>query len=134
MSCPRHGGDPRFVARLSALSSTTLAGFVLGCWEWAHDARVQTAAQGSRNRHGGGDVDGAGHGPGRVRGAGVRAHRGHRPAGTVCLPAAQATLVVLLNTGTGHNGAEPSTLFGEAITKIVSPGHIFNLPAQPAAR
>ncbi|MET7899699.1 hypothetical protein [Streptomyces mirabilis] len=44
------------------------------------------------------------------------------------------TLVVLLNAGTGHNGAEPSPLFGEAITKIVSPGHVFNLPAQPAAR
>ncbi|MEU8911394.1 hypothetical protein AB0D17_50080 [Streptomyces mirabilis] len=45
---------------------------------------------------------------------------------------ARATFVVLLNTDINHNGAESGTLFGEAITKIVSPGHVFNLPAQPA--
>ncbi|KPI19977.1 hypothetical protein OK006_9553 [Actinobacteria bacterium OK006] len=47
-------------------------------------------------------------------------------------PVARATFVVLLNTDINHNGAESGTLFGEAITKIVSPGHVFNLPAQPA--
>ncbi|MGW5852540.1 serine hydrolase domain-containing protein [Streptomyces sp. NPDC055254] len=50
---------------------------------------------------------------------------------TVYLPEARATLVVLLNTDIAHEGSEPSSLFGEAITKIVTPDHVFRLPAQP---
>lgn len=42
-----------------------------------------------------------------------------------------ATLVVLLNTDISAQGEEPSTLFGEAITKIVTPEHVYTLPAQP---
>ncbi|WP_407841599.1 serine hydrolase domain-containing protein [Streptomyces sp. DSM 116496] len=42
-----------------------------------------------------------------------------------------ATLVVLLNTDISAEGEEPSTLFGEAITKIVTPQHVYTLPAQP---
>ncbi|MER5488052.1 serine hydrolase domain-containing protein [Streptomyces sp. NPDC002812] len=42
-----------------------------------------------------------------------------------------ATLVVLLNTDISYKGEEPSTLFGEAITKIVTPQHVYTLPAQP---
>lgn len=42
-----------------------------------------------------------------------------------------ATLVVLLNTDISYQGEEPSTLFGEAITKIVTPQHVYTLPAQP---
>lgn len=34
----------------------------------------------------------------------------------------------------GHKGTEPSTLFGGAITEIVTPRHVFDLPAEPAAR
>lgn len=30
-----------------------------------------------------------------------------------------------------YEGNEPSTLFGEAITRIVTPRHVFSLPAQP---
>ncbi|MCX5087392.1 beta-lactamase family protein [Streptomyces sp. NBC_00365] len=82
-------------------------------------------------------VPGAGYGLGIFDVQGWIGHNGSLPGYeslTVYLPAAQATLVVLLNTDIDHNGAEPSTLFGEAITKIVSPGHVFSLPAQPAAR
>ncbi|MER5348181.1 serine hydrolase domain-containing protein [Streptomyces mirabilis] len=82
-------------------------------------------------------IPGAGYGLGIFDVQGWIGHNGSLPGYeslTVYLPAAQATLVVLLNTDIDHNGAEPSTLFGEAITKIVSPGHVFNLPAQPAAR
>ncbi|WP_190173767.1 serine hydrolase domain-containing protein [Streptomyces mirabilis] len=82
-------------------------------------------------------IPGAGYGLGIFNVQGWIGHNGSLPGYeslTVYLPAAQATLVVLLNTDIDHNGAEPSTLFGEAITKIVSPGHVFNLPAQPAAR
>ncbi|MHB9863864.1 serine hydrolase domain-containing protein [Streptomyces sp. YIM S03343] len=53
---------------------------------------------------------------------------------TVYMPEARATLVVLLNTDINYKGQEPSTLFGSAITRIISPDHVFALPAQPAGR
>jgi D-alanyl-D-alanine carboxypeptidase len=52
---------------------------------------------------------------------------------TIYLPATRTTLVVLLNTDIDHDGEEPSTLFGQAITEIIAPRHVFNLPAEPAA-
>ncbi|MEV8034261.1 hypothetical protein [Streptomyces sp. NPDC086182] len=50
-----------------------------------------------------------------------------------CFPPAKATQVVLLNTDIDYKGSEPGAPFGDAITKIVTPRHVFNLPAQPAA-
>ena len=44
----------------------------------------------------------------------------------------QATLVVLLNTDVLHDQTEPSTLFGQAITRIVTPEHVFNIPVTGA--
>ncbi|MFE9998955.1 serine hydrolase domain-containing protein [Streptomyces avermitilis] len=82
-------------------------------------------------------IPGAGYGLGIFNVQGWIGHNGSLPGYeslTIYLPSAQATLVVLLNTDINHAGTEPSTLFGEAITKIVTPGHVFNLPAQPAAR
>ncbi|MFC4503347.1 MULTISPECIES: hypothetical protein [Streptomyces] len=49
-------------------------------------------------------------------------------------PAVGATLVVVLNTDISYRNHEPSTVFGDSITKIISPDHVFNLPAEPAAR
>lgn len=49
---------------------------------------------------------------------------------TIYLPEPQATLVVMINTDISYEGNEPSTLFGEAITKLVTPQHVFKLPAQ----
>jgi hypothetical protein len=54
------------------------------------------------------------------------------PADPRSVPAA-VPYVVLLNTDIDHKGSEPSTLFGDAITKIVTAQHVFDLPAQPAA-
>ncbi|MFF4394624.1 serine hydrolase domain-containing protein [Streptomyces sp. NPDC001480] len=82
-------------------------------------------------------VPGAGYGLGIFDVQGWIGHNGSLPGYeslTVYLPSARATLVVLLNTDIDHRGTEPSTLFGEAITKIVSPDHVFDLPAEPAAR
>ncbi|MBO1415472.1 serine hydrolase, partial [Streptomyces sp. FH025] len=50
----------------------------------------------------------------------------------VYLPAAQASLVVLVNTDTLYQGSEPSTLLAKAITQIVSPGNVYTLPATMA--
>ncbi|WP_051813774.1 serine hydrolase domain-containing protein [Streptomyces sp. NRRL S-340] len=82
-------------------------------------------------------VPGAGYGLGIFAVHGWIGHNGSLPGYeslTVYLPAARTTLVVLLNTDIGHRGAEPSTLFGRAVTGIVTPRHVFDLPAQPAAR
>ncbi|MFI0960334.1 hypothetical protein ACH4S8_02770 [Streptomyces sp. NPDC021080] len=38
-----------------------------------------------------------------------------------------------LNTGIDHEGTEPSALSGDAITKIITPRHAFDRPAEPAA-
>ncbi|MFE9452075.1 serine hydrolase domain-containing protein [Streptomyces sp. NPDC006739] len=82
-------------------------------------------------------IPGIGYGLGIFDVHGWIGHNGSLPGYeslTVYLPAARATLVVVLNTDINHAGQEPSTLFGEAITKIISPGHVFDLPAEPAAR
>jgi D-alanyl-D-alanine carboxypeptidase len=82
-------------------------------------------------------IPGAGYGLGIFDVQGWIGHNGSLPGYeslTIYLPSAKATLVVLLNTDIGDKGAEPSTVLGETITKIVSPQHVFDLPAQPAAR
>lgn len=82
-------------------------------------------------------IPGAGYGLGIFDVRGWIGHNGFLPGYeslTIYLPSAQATLVVVLNTGIDYKNQEPSTLFGDAITRIVSADHVFNLPAQPAAR
>ncbi|MFE9773691.1 serine hydrolase domain-containing protein [Streptomyces sp. NPDC005931] len=82
-------------------------------------------------------IPGSGYGLGIFDVQGWIGHNGSLPGYeslTVHLPSVQATLVVVLNTDIDHRGQEPSTLFGNAITKIISPDHVFDLPAQPAAR
>ncbi|MFF4833341.1 serine hydrolase [Streptomyces sp. NPDC001315] len=82
-------------------------------------------------------IPGAGYGLGIFDVQGWIGHNGSLPGYeslTVYLPSAQATLVVLLNTDIDYKGSEPSTVLGDAITKIVSPDHVFNLPAEPAGR
>ncbi|AVV45839.1 serine hydrolase [Streptomyces sp. ID05-04B] len=82
-------------------------------------------------------IPGAGYGLGIFDVQGWIGHNGSLPGYeslTVYLPSAQATLVVVLNTDIDYKNQEPSTLFGDAITRIVSPDHVFDLPAEPAAR
>ncbi|MEU0007334.1 serine hydrolase domain-containing protein [Streptomyces sp. NPDC006314] len=82
-------------------------------------------------------IPGAGYGLGIFNVEGWVGHNGSLPGYeslTIYLPATRTTVVVLLNTDIDHDNEEPSTLFGQAITQIVSPRHIFNLPAAPAAR
>jgi D-alanyl-D-alanine carboxypeptidase len=75
-------------------------------------------------------IRGTGYGLGLFDVQGWIGHNGSLPGYeslTVHLPSAHATLVVLLNTDVHHGGRQPSTRFGEAITKIVTPGHVFAL-------
>ncbi|MGW6390948.1 serine hydrolase domain-containing protein [Streptomyces sp. NPDC055103] len=47
---------------------------------------------------------------------------------TIYLPEAEATLVVLLNTDVTKDGVAPSTLFGKAVTGVVTPDHVYDIP------
>ncbi|MEU6097628.1 serine hydrolase domain-containing protein [Streptomyces sp. NPDC047079] len=81
-------------------------------------------------------IPGAGYGLGVFDVNGWIGHNGSLPGYeslTVHLPSARATLVVLLNTDIDHGGQELSTRFGEAITKIATPGHVFSLRVRPTA-
>ncbi|MFE2877478.1 serine hydrolase domain-containing protein [Streptomyces roseus] len=78
-------------------------------------------------------LPGTGYGLGIFNVQGWIGHNGSLPgyqALAVYLPEAKATLAVMLNTDVAYEGSEPSTLFGEAITKVVTPDHVFTLPAQ----
>lgn len=73
-------------------------------------------------------IPGAGYGLGIFNVQGWIGHDGSIPGYeslTVYLPQEQATMVVVLNTDVLHDGHEPSELFGEAITRIVSPDHVY---------
>ncbi|MFF8961005.1 serine hydrolase domain-containing protein [Streptomyces sp. NPDC014894] len=81
-------------------------------------------------------IPGAGYGLGIFNVQGWIGHNGSLPGYetlTIYLPEERATLVVLLNTDILHDKAEPSTLFGQAITEIVTPDHVFNLPVPVAS-
>ncbi len=47
------------------------------------------------------------------------------------LPRAHLTIAAFINTNTEYQGSAPSTLVGQAITEVVSPKHIYTLPAAP---
>ncbi|MER7187924.1 serine hydrolase domain-containing protein, partial [Streptomyces hyaluromycini] len=83
------------------------------------------------------DIRGAGYGLGIFDVQGWIGHNGSLPGYeslTVYLPSTQTTVVVLLNTDIGYKGdIEPSTLFGQAITRVLSPAHVFDLPAPASA-
>ncbi|MCX4984776.1 serine hydrolase [Streptomyces sp. NBC_00572] len=81
-------------------------------------------------------IPGAGYGMGIFNIQGWIGHNGSLPGYeslTIYLPEPQATLVVLLNTDTPHDNEEPSTLFGQAITRIVTPDHVYDIPVTAAA-
>ncbi|MFJ8493944.1 serine hydrolase domain-containing protein [Streptomyces sp. NPDC094038] len=82
-------------------------------------------------------IRGAGYGLGIFDVQGWIGHNGSLPGYeslTVHLPSTRTTVVVLLNTDIGHKGGiEPSTLFGEAVTRIISPAHVFDLPVPASA-
>ncbi|MEU9962327.1 serine hydrolase domain-containing protein [Streptomyces sp. NPDC050982] len=50
---------------------------------------------------------------------------------TVYLPSKKATLVILINTDITHEGQEPSSLLGRAITEIVTPDNVYDRPVPP---
>ncbi|GAA0283945.1 serine hydrolase domain-containing protein [Streptomyces polychromogenes] len=83
------------------------------------------------------DVPGAGYGLGIFDVQGWIGHNGSIPGYEVLpvhLPQAGATMVIVLNTDSRHDGQEPSTLFGQAVTEIVTPEHVYPSHRQLAPR
>ncbi|MFI9808778.1 serine hydrolase domain-containing protein [Streptomyces sp. NPDC052301] len=81
-----------------------------------------------------GSIAGAGYGLGIFHVQGWIGHNGSLPGYeslTIHLPSTRTTLVALLNTDTDYRGQEPSTVLGEAITRIISPQHVYDLPVSP---
>ncbi|MER6061510.1 serine hydrolase domain-containing protein [Streptomyces sp. NPDC001792] len=78
-----------------------------------------------------GSIKGAGYGLGIFDVRGWIGHNGSLPGYetvTIYLPSTRTTLVALLNTDTDYRSQEPSTVLVEAITKIISAAHVYNLP------
>lgn len=50
---------------------------------------------------------------------------------TLYLPQTKTTVVAFVNTNIERNGEAPSTVLGRAITRVVSPNHVYTLPAAP---
>ncbi|MFE2143525.1 serine hydrolase domain-containing protein [Streptomyces sp. NPDC059456] len=74
------------------------------------------------------NIQGDGYGLGIFDVQGWIGHNGSIPGYEVLpvyLPQAGATMVILLNTDSQYKGQEPSTLFGQAVTSIVSPAHVY---------
>ncbi|MFE3205331.1 serine hydrolase domain-containing protein [Embleya sp. NPDC059237] len=77
--------------------------------------------------------DDAGYGLGLFRVRGWVGHNGSLPgyeSVTMYLPEQDATMVILLNTDILHDGNEPSTLFAKAITSVITPENVYDLPAE----
>ncbi|MFG2987782.1 serine hydrolase domain-containing protein [Streptomyces sp. NPDC048257] len=84
------------------------------------------------------DIPGAGYGLGVFDVQGWIGHNGSIPGYEVLpvyLPQARAAMVIVLNTDSQYKGQEPSTLFGEAVTAIATPDHVYpgHKPVVPKA-
>ncbi|MFF3326120.1 serine hydrolase domain-containing protein [Streptomyces sp. NPDC002889] len=108
--------------------------------EWARIVATGTllepATQAQRLRTLPTGYPGTGYGLGIFDNHGWLGHNGSIPGYqtvAVYLPAAKATLVVLSNTDIPYQGNETSTLFAKAITTIVTPDNVYNLPPAPPA-
>ncbi|MFD9307775.1 serine hydrolase domain-containing protein [Streptomyces sp. NPDC060048] len=99
---------------------------------WAHTLATGTlltpATQAERLKTTPMNIPGDGYGLGIFNIQGWIGHNGSIPGYEVLpvyLPEAQATMVIVLNTDSQTDGQEPSTLFGEAVTSIVTPDHVY---------
>ncbi|MGW6688832.1 serine hydrolase domain-containing protein [Streptomyces sp. NPDC054961] len=99
---------------------------------WAHTLATGTlltpATQAERLKTTPMNLPGDGYGLGIFNVQGWIGHNGSIPGYEVLpvyLPEARATMVILLNTDSQTDGQEPSTLFGQAVTQIVTPDHVY---------
>ncbi|MFE6054707.1 serine hydrolase domain-containing protein [Kitasatospora sp. NPDC056446] len=115
---------------------TTLADLESWAKTMATGALVQPATQAERLKTLPTGDPGVTYGFGLFNNNGWIGHNGSMPgyeSVAVYLPDARSTLVMLLNTDVLYQGSEPSSLFANAITKILSPRNVYSIPPQTAA-
>ncbi|MEK2491141.1 serine hydrolase domain-containing protein [Kitasatospora purpeofusca] len=102
---------------------------------WAKDLATGTllspATQEQRLRMLPTGIPGADYGLGIFNIGGWIGHNGSLPGYeslTIYLPEECATLVLLLNSDITAQDSEPSTLVGKAVTSIVTPDHVYDIP------
>ncbi|RKT19563.1 D-alanyl-D-alanine carboxypeptidase [Streptomyces sp. 1114.5] len=114
---------------------TTLADLESWAKTMATGAIISPATQAERMKLLPTPDPGVTYGFGVFNNAGWIGHNGSMPgyeSVAVYMPEAQATMVLLLNTDVISQGQEPSTLFANEITKIISPNNVYALPAETA--
>lgn len=99
---------------------------------WAEDLATGTllspATQAERMKTVPTGIPGTSYGLGVFDSNGWIGHNGSLPGYetvTVYLPQESTTLVIMLNTDSLHEGQEPSTLLGRAITEIITPNNVY---------
>ncbi len=102
---------------------------------WAKDLATGTllspATQAERLKMLPTGIPGADYGLGIFNIGGWIGHNGSLPGYeslTIYLPEECATLVLLLNSDITAQNSEPSTLVGKAVTSIVTPDHVYDIP------
>jgi D-alanyl-D-alanine carboxypeptidase len=143
--------DPHAQGYTDAVGTETTATDWDPSWAWAAGAMISTlddlhtwapalatgkllspAMQAQRLRTVGepGEPSGTGYGLGIFNLGGWIGHNGSLPGYqtvAVYLPQQQTTLVTLTNTDEAYQGAEPGTALANAITKVISPDHVYTL-------
>ncbi|MEV0928135.1 serine hydrolase domain-containing protein [Streptomyces spongiicola] len=95
---------------------------------------LSPATQKERLKFGPTGVPEVGYGLGIMRVGNWIGHNGELPGYetlAVRLPSQRATLVILVNSDTDHRGRSLSTLLGRAVTEVVTPRNVFDLPTAP---
>ncbi|MFE3496175.1 serine hydrolase domain-containing protein [Streptomyces sp. NPDC059175] len=122
-------------------------------WAWAAGAMVSTlddlhtwvpalvdgrllkpATQKQRLAFGPTGIPNVSYGLGVMRVNGWIGHNGELPGYetlAVQLPGQQATLVILINSDDDYRGQSLSTLMGRAVTSVVTPDNVFDIPSAP---
>ncbi|WP_328862875.1 serine hydrolase domain-containing protein [Streptomyces sp. NBC_00306] len=80
---------------------------------------------------------GVSYGLGIMRVDGWIGHNGDLPGYetlAVQLPSQKATLVILINSDINYKGDSLSTMLGRAVTSVVTPDHVFDLPSAAQSR
>lgn len=95
---------------------------------------LNPATQKERLRFGPTSIPQVQYGLGIMRVGGWIGHNGELPGYETLalqLPSQRATLVILVNSDTDYRGQSLSTMLGRAVTEIVTPRNVFDLPAAP---
>lgn len=127
-----YSSDPGFVTALESDPTRPSTPQELLAYGYKHPNVAAPGTQAQRTDFLDTGLPGAGYGLGLFDVQGWVGHNGSLPGYeslTIYMPETGATLVVLLNTDILTDGIEPSTLFGQALTSIVTRDNVYFIPA-----